>query len=131
MVRGLQLTSGPGRTGKLEVVKTIKAKFICKYNSDELYYYVIATTRKATTMIDRSTAYSHKKGLGILVNNYVKLSKNTLKSIRDRLKNTKIIIIDKFFIMKQRELFFLSKRLKEIKTIIKYLEVFALFSYSV
>ena len=124
----LQLILGPGGTGKSEVIKSIKSELVHKYSLDESHYSIMATTGKAATVINGCTMHSYKEGLGIPIsNNYAKLSECTLESMRDRFKNTKIIIIDEFSMMKQRELFFLSERLKEIKKIMIYLEEYLLF----
>ena len=47
-------------------------------------------------------------------NQHKKLSQCALDSIAERLNSTKLIALDKFSIVKQRELFFMSERLKEI-----------------
>ena len=97
----LQLILGPGGTGKSEVIKTIKSKLVHKHGLDESHYSIMATTRKAATVINGCTIHSYKEGLGIPIsNNYVKLSECTLESMRERFKTTKIIIIDEFSMIK-------------------------------
>ena len=91
-------------------------ELIYRHGLDRSEYCTIATTRKVATVINACTMHSCKEGLGIPISNqHKKLSQCTLDSLSERFKSTKLIMLDEFSMMKQRELFFMNERLKVIK----------------
>ena len=83
----LQLILDLGRTGTSEVIKIIKSEWIHSHRLDKSHHYIIATTRKAATIINGCTAHSYKEGLGTPISNqHAILSQCSLDSIADRFK---------------------------------------------
>ena len=76
----------------------------------------LATTGKAASVIGGSTVHSRKNGIGLPVGRqkYRDLSSNMLKQAQKRFKGVKLIIIDEYSMLRQKELFYISQILKQI-----------------
>ena len=77
-----------------------------------------ATTGKAATINGGSTVHSYQHGLGMprsFGNEYKKLSHPTLCKMQDGFKNLKLIFIDEYSMLNPAQLFYIDRRLREIK----------------
>ena len=113
----LCILCGKGGAGKSYTVDCVLSTLRNEYNFTEENYLILATSAMAATVITGVTVHSPEHGLGIPTGkSYVVLTGNELKKYQTRLKNLKLLIIDEFSMLGQKELFFVSERLKQIKT---------------
>ena len=113
----LCILCGKGGAGKSYTVDCVLSTLKNQYNFREENYLILATSAMAATVISGATVHSPDHGLGIPTGNrYVELKGNELKKYQTRLKYLKLLIIDEFSMLGQKELFFVSERLKQIKS---------------
>ena len=109
----LQVMTGQGGCGKPHVLKCINStlsKMGIKGGN-------FATTGIAAAGIGASTIHSYNRGFGIPVNaknGYKKLSPRALKRLRKIHKNIRYVTLDEYSMLKQREVYYLNQRCKEI-----------------
>ena len=84
---------------------------------DEDCYLKLITTSKVACLIGGYNVHSHQFGMGTTVGNKKMhdLLQNKLKDEQARLKNLKIIFIDEYSMLRQKVLFYIWERWKEIK----------------
>ena len=72
---------------------------------------------KAACVIGGYTVHSHKFGMGLPVGDRKlnELSKNRLQEEQTRLEKLKVIFLDEYSMLRRKELFYISERLKQIK----------------
>ena len=112
----LQIIVGQGGCGKSFTVNAIITSLKEEYNWTEDNFCIYATNGKAATNINGSTLQNFVDGLGLFVvgGNFKKLAGETLIRMQDRMKNVRLIIIDKFSMLRQCELYYIDERLRQI-----------------
>ena len=109
--------NGRGGAGKSYTINTILTTLVNEHGLGEDCYLKLATTGKAACVIGGYTVHSHKFGMGLPVGDHKlkELSKNRLKDEQTRLKKLKVIFLDEYSMLRRKELFYISERLKQIK----------------
>eukprot|EP00957_Ditylum_brightwellii_P210475 15365016-Ditylum_brightwellii.AAC.1 len=113
----LQMMLGQGGGGKSYVIDAIITTLIERHQFTEDNYKVCATTGKAATLVGGSTLHAVKEGLSIPCGRtkFSSLKGRILQDFQAKYKDKlKLLIIDEFTMIKQKELYFINKRLKLI-----------------
>jgi hypothetical protein len=109
------LLRGQGGTGKSFTIDSL-----C-HSVSELYgegaSSIMATTGKAATVIGGSTVHSSKQGLALPVGKAVfkELKGKTLQKLKKRFSNIRLVVIDEFSMLRQKELHWIDMRLWQAK----------------
>ena len=112
----LMILTGVGGTGKSKVVDAIFTTLKKEHGyavGSEIGNF--ATTGKAASVNDGSTIHNYGQGLGLPQKEYFDLKGGSLTSLQKRYANLKVIFIDEFSMLRQKELFAVDKRLRQIK----------------
>ena len=110
----LQLLLGEGGVGKSFVIDAVLTTLKSKHDWSEDNFSVYATTGKAAISVGGSTVHNYKDGIGFFGERFRDLSPKTLQSFQARMRRKKLIIIDEFSMLRQYELAFIDRRLKQI-----------------
>ena len=113
----LIIMNGRGGAGKSYTIDAILTTLVNKHEFGEDCYLKLATTGKAACVIGGYTVHSHKFGMGLPIGNakYKKITHNRLKDEQTRLRELKIIFLDEYSMLRRKELYYISERLKQIK----------------
>jgi hypothetical protein len=76
----------------------------------------LATTGKAASVIGGSTLHSPKTGLGVPVGTdaFTELNGAALRRLQDRLRGVRLILIDEYSMLRQKELSYIDKILRQV-----------------
>ena len=110
----LQILLGAGGCGKSHVIDAVLTTLTSTHHWTYEDFSVHATTGKAATNIWGSTFQNFKDGLGFYGTSYSPLSSSLLGSFQQRMKNKKLIILDEFSMLRQYEIAYINRRLKEV-----------------
>ena len=114
----IHLLLGQGGGGKSHTINVIINMLIREHSLTKDNYSLRTTTEKAATVIIGSMLYSFREGFSLPVgrtgNGYKELRGKILKDAQKKYKYLKLLVVDEFSILRQRELFYLSERLKQI-----------------
>ena len=110
----LQILLGAGGTGKSFVIDAVITTLADKYGWNDEQFSIHATTGKAATNIGGTTIQNYSTGLGFNADCFRPLGSQTLLRFQEKWKKRKLIIIDEFSMLKQKELYYLDQRLKQI-----------------
>jgi len=105
---------GKAGTGKSTTVDACHLAVDNKYGAGSVARF--ATTGKAASNIHGSTVHNVKDGLAIPLSNlhFKKLKGKALKDLQDRFRNVRLVIIDEFTMLWQKELHYIDLCLREI-----------------
>jgi len=105
---------GIGGTGKSTCIHDIQHKVEAQHGLGSVVK--LAPTGKAASVIGGYTLHSKQRGLSLVVGRqkYSKISGRKLKDLQTRYKDTKLVLIDEFSMIKQKEILHINLRLKEI-----------------
>lgn len=113
----LQLIVGEGGTGKTWCADGIVTTLTEQHGFGPRNYLLTATTGKAATVFRGTTIHSWKHALGLPVGTnakYKKLGSKTLQRMQQRFSDLRLLIVDEYSMLRQRELHFIDRRLREI-----------------
>jgi hypothetical protein len=110
----LGMLLGKGGTGKSTVINAAVREIEQMHGVGSVLK--LATTGMAATVINGSTIHSGKHGLGLPVGNsaFQKLKGKRLDEMQERLKNTVLVLIDEFSMLRARELYYTDQILKQV-----------------
>ena len=113
----LQILLGQGGGGKSFTINSIITTLIQQHSFDQKNYRLCATTGKAATVINGSTVHSVKEGMALPVGRtrYKDLQGIQLREAQERYADLKLLVIDEFTMLRQKELYYIDERLKQIK----------------
>ena len=113
----LIIMNGRGEAGKSYTIDTILTTLVNDHDLDDDYYLKLATTGKAACVSGGYTVHSHKFGMGLPVGERKlnELSSNRLAEEQKRLEKLKVIFLDEYSMLRRKELYYISERLKQIK----------------
>ena len=110
----LQILLGAGGTGKSFVIDAVITTLSQRYNWTDDKYSIHATTGKAATSIGGSTIQNYKDGLGFFSTRFKPLSPKLLAIFQQKWKHKRLIVIDEYSMLRQKELHYIDRRLKQI-----------------
>ena len=111
----LAMLIGPAGSGKSFTINAMEALLEELHGEGVLVH--VALTGKAANNIHGATLRSCQQGCAITVGNtaeYIPLKQDVLRILQRYYRGKRAIVIDEFSMMKQRELYFLDRRLQEI-----------------
>ena len=109
----LQILVGQGGCGKTHVLNAINSTLKSKGKVGANF----ATTGIAAVGIGGSTLHSYSSGFGIPISTgaYKPLTGKTLRRLQELHQNLDYIILDEYTMLKQREVFYLDQRARQVK----------------
>ena len=111
----LQLLLGAGGCGKSFVIDSIITTLMNAHSWTEENFSVFATTGKAASNINGSTYQNFTDGLAMSpARRFSPLSARMLLRLQNKWKFKKLIFIDEFSMLQQKNLFYIDQRLKQI-----------------
>jgi hypothetical protein len=105
---------GKGGTGKSTSIGM--AEYILEQEFGTGCVLKLAPTGKAASVINGSTLHSHQTGLGLPIGRqaYKKLGGAAKQRYQTRFEKIKLVVIDEYSMLKQRELFYIDQTLRDI-----------------
>ena len=112
----LHILLGQGGGGKSYAIDAILTTLTSEHNFTAENYKVCATTGKAASLIGGSTLHAHKEGFGLPCGQakYRPLTGQALADQQENFKDVKLLIVDEFSMLRQKEIYYLDERLKQI-----------------
>ena len=110
----LKVLLGAGKTGKSLVIDAVITTLSKKYKWSDKLFLMHATTGKVATNIGGTTLQNYTTGLGFNSECFLELGSRTLLRFQEKWKNCKLLIIDGYSMLKQKELNYLDLQLKKI-----------------
>eukprot|EP00957_Ditylum_brightwellii_P017986 1355253-Ditylum_brightwellii.AAC.1 len=105
-----------GGRGKPYVIDVILTTLTSEHNFTVDNYKVCAVTGKAATLIGGSTLCYHEEGFGLASGrtSYSPLADKSLEDQHEKCKDMKLLIVDEFSMLRQKEIYYLDERPKQI-----------------
>jgi ATP-dependent exoDNAse (exonuclease V) alpha subunit len=105
---------GKGGTGKTATIKAAKDLLVDIVGPSGFTYF--APTGKAASHLPQGcTCHSHRSGLGFPTKGpFVAFNGTSLKRAQERYRNTKVVVVDEFSMLKQKEVLYLHRQLQAI-----------------
>ena len=115
----LFLVLGEGGTGKSYAVDAICSTLKLEHGFTDKNIRLMATTGKAATVIGGCTLHSHREGFGLPCGKaqYREWKGDRLKDAQKFHGAMKLLVIDEFSMLRQRELAYIDGRLRQIKAV--------------